>query len=116
KASYYAFGRKSSSEQLVHHPTHCQLRESYICGTKFPAFDETIKPCEASSDGFRAGRLIPARGISRPTAQPGNDPGEPGQTPRRVRVLQLFGSPFELVVERRQRRLARGVHRVGQDL
>ena len=43
------------------------LPESHIRGTNFPACDETIKPCETPSDRLRAGRLIPARGISRPT-------------------------------------------------
>src|SRR5271166_4545081 len=93
-----------------------RLRESYIFGTKCPAFDEPVKAGEASSDGLGAGRLISARSISRPAAQPGHDPGEPGQTPLRVRVLQLFSSPFELSVERRQRRLVCRVRRVGQDL
>src|SRR5208337_2022359 len=92
------------------------LRESYIRGTKSPAFDEPIEAGEASGDGLGAGRFIAARGISRPAAQPGHDPGEPGQTPLRVRVLQLFSSPFELSVERRQRRLVCRVRRVGQDL
>ena len=82
---------------------------------KCPAFDETIEAADTSGDGLGAGRLITARGISRPSAQLGHDPGEPGQTPLQVRVLQLFSSPFELSVERRQRGLVRRIDRIGQD-
>jgi MFS transporter, NNP family, nitrate/nitrite transporter len=50
------------------------LPESHICGMKCPAFDDAVKSGEAPGNCLGAGRLIPARGISRPTTQPSHNP------------------------------------------
>jgi hypothetical protein len=54
-------------ESLIRHPlplSRCGLRESHICGTKYPASDEAIQTREATSDCLGTGRLVSARGIS----------------------------------------------------